>query len=257
MRSQMWKLFVIALVGGAGWFFYRLPPLPPPQSAESFMSVAPTAEVSLPPLVRVNDRQPLPPSVNLAVPFTPQAPLANWDAAHEEACEEAALLMVDAFYRGEPAGLLDAMESEKTLQEMIAAEKKLFGFFEDTTVQQTAEFARAYLGYEQVEVLAQPSIDDLKRHLAAGHPVIVPTSGRILANPYFSGDGPLYHMIVLTGYTSDGFIVNDPGTRRGANWVYSFDLILRAMHDWEVPEGIEDHPDDIPAEKKTALVIYP
>ena len=35
---------------------------------------------------------------NLKVAFTSQAPLANWDHAHEEACEEASALMVDAFW---------------------------------------------------------------------------------------------------------------------------------------------------------------
>src|SRR5690554_5866511 len=36
----------------------------------------------------------VPAEINLAVPFTSQAPTANWDMPFQEACEEAAALMV-------------------------------------------------------------------------------------------------------------------------------------------------------------------
>src|SRR3990167_2317375 len=40
--------------------------------------------------------------INLEIPFTPQAPYAIWDEIHNEACEEAALLMVHKFWHKEP-----------------------------------------------------------------------------------------------------------------------------------------------------------
>jgi len=51
-------------------------------------------------------------------------------------------------------------------------------------------------------------------------------------NPYFSGEGPWYHMLVLTGYGWWDFITNDPGTRRGAGYEYRFSTLLNAIHDW-------------------------
>ena len=47
------------------------------------------------------------------------------------------------------------------------------------------------------------------------------------------GDGPLYHMLVVKGYTKDGTIItNDPGTRRGADFLYDPDALFNAVHDW-------------------------
>ncbi len=36
----------------------------------------------------------------LSVPFTPQAPTANWDELHNEACEEASAIMANAYFSG-------------------------------------------------------------------------------------------------------------------------------------------------------------
>ncbi|MBI2484542.1 C39 family peptidase [Candidatus Uhrbacteria bacterium] len=201
------------------------------------------------------DLQRVPAQVNLAVPFASQAPYGVWDEVHEDTCEEAAILMVDRYYKGE-RGTLDAEGVEKELQALVAFENKTFGFFEDTTARETAELVRLFYQYPKVELIVEPTAEDIKAHVRAGRPVVLPTAGRILANPYFSGAGPKYHMIVVKGYTEDGFIVNDPGTKRGADWLYDTDHLMRSIHDWEVPEGIENHPADIPKEKKVAIVIY-
>ena len=38
-------------------------------------------------------------------------------------------------------------------------------------------------------------------------------------------------MLVVKGYTKDGkWITNDPGTRRGADYVYSNDVLMNAIH---------------------------
>ncbi len=199
----------------------------------------------------------LPAEVNLAVPFTSQAPFANWDEVHEDTCEEASVLMVHAFYEGQAHGTIDPNVAEDVLQDMVESENLIFGYFKDTTAAETARFAETYYNHERVEVLDNPSVEMLKRHLADGHPVIVPAAGRILANPFFSGIGPIYHMLVLKGYTEDGFIVNDPGTRRGADWVYEYEHLMSSIHDWVVPDEIENHPDDIPVSARKAIVIYP
>ena len=39
----------------------------------------------------------LSPTMNLSVPFTSQAPEQNWDEPWQDACEEAAVLMLDAY----------------------------------------------------------------------------------------------------------------------------------------------------------------
>ncbi|TAK03899.1 hypothetical protein EPO34_01945 [Patescibacteria group bacterium] len=178
---------------------------------------------------------PLPTSFNLAVPFTSQAPLAIWDEVHEETCEEASLLMVDAFYDGRTS--FDPDGADKELLAIVDFENKQFGYFEDTTAAETGVIARKFFGYETAEVVKAPTVEDIKREVRAGHPVIMPAAGRELHNPYFKQPGPLYHMIVIRGWTEEGFITNDPGTRRGEGYVYPFETIMDAMDDWDAEEG--------------------
>jgi hypothetical protein len=47
-------------------------------------------------------------------------------------------------------------------------------------------------------------------------------------------------MLVIKGYTSaEKFITNDPGTRRGADFLYDENVIMEAMHDWRVDKNID------------------
>jgi hypothetical protein len=39
-------------------------------------------------------------------------------------------------------------------------------------------------------------------------------------------------MLVIVGYDSNGFITNDPGTRKGEGYRYSFATLMAAIHDW-------------------------
>ena len=186
---------------------------------------------------------------NLAVPFTSQAPFGEWDLVHEDTCEEAALYMTDEFYKGTSAGQIAAATADTELLKIVEFEKALFGFFESTTALQISILAEQMYGYEKVRLIENPTVEDLKIHIAAGRPVIVPSAGRMLGNPNFAGEGPLYHALVLKGYTDTTFVTNDPGTRRGADYQYSFDTIMNAMHDW--------NSGDVENGAKVVVVIYP
>ncbi len=171
------------------------------------------------------------PEINLAVPFTSQAPESNWDLPYQELCEEASAYMVAEYYFGKPEGKIDAIEANTALLEAIAFEEDYLGTYLDTTAEETASFIEAYYGLE-AEVLQNPTVEQIKAEVAAGRPVIVPAAGRELGNPNFTGEGPLYHMLVIKGYTADSFITNDPGTRNGENYVYNIATIMAAMGDW-------------------------
>jgi len=111
---------------------------------------------------------------------------------------------------------------------------------EDVTIQELAEISVTYFDY-LAAIVVNPSIDDLKNSIDEGNPIIVPAAGRKLDNPYFSGEGPWYHMLVITGYTDTHFITNDPGTRRGEGYEYEFDTLLNSIHNWTgVKEEIEN-----------------
>lgn len=168
---------------------------------------------------------------NLAVPFTPQAPHANWEMPYQEACEEASLMMAHAYLSS--AGAFTPEEADRQIKALVAWETERFGYYEDTTAEETAAIAREYYGHEASRAVAVASIEDVKREIDRGNAVILPAAGKLLRNPYFSGDGPRYHMLVAKGYTKDGRIIaHDPGTRRGADFLYDEDVLWDAIHDW-------------------------
>lgn len=172
---------------------------------------------------------PIPEQVNWDVPFTSQAPKANWDFTHEEACEEATILMAQKYF--EKQDFNSSTDADEQILKIVDWENKNLGFFESTTADETAEVVRRYLGLN-AEAIDTLSVDAIKEMLASGKLVVVPEAGRELGNPYYKAPGPLYHMLLLKGYTGSKFITNDAGTRRGANYPYKFATVLDANHDW-------------------------
>lgn len=143
--------------------------------------------------------------------------------------------MVALYYKGVKPGATSEQAAEDELQKLVKLQESLFGYFEDTTARETALFAKRQYALTS-RLLVDPTLEEIKKELAAGRPVIVPAAGQELGNPYFTPPGPIYHMIVLRGYTKDGFITNDPGTRRGEGFVYSFDTVMNAIHDWNAED---------------------
>ncbi|MCX6779204.1 MAG: C39 family peptidase [Candidatus Magasanikbacteria bacterium] len=203
-------------------------------------------QVVVPPPIPETKTGELPVEINLAVPFVSQAPFRVWDAIHEETCEEASVLMINGFYKSEK---YTKQQIEDELLKMNAWELENFGYFADTNAEETAQMMKGVYGLDAVAVY-DITIEDIKKELAAGHPVIVPAAGKILPNPYFSNGGPIYHMLVLKGYTKDGkFISNDPGTNTlGENFTYTFGALYNAIHDW-VKDG------DILTGRKAMIVV--
>lgn len=171
----------------------------------------------------------IPEELNLDVPFTPQAPHANWDYTHEEACEEAAVLMAGRYFRGQ--GISGADDAEKGLQEIIGWEKENLGFFESTTAEETVRVIKGIYGLN-AQVIENPTVGQTKVALAQGKLVLSPSAGREIGNPFYKSPGPLYHILLIKGYTKDKFITNDAGTKRGENYPYVFKTVLDANHDW-------------------------
>jgi uncharacterized protein YvpB len=174
--------------------------------------------------------------VNIDVPFTVQAPTANWDATHEEACEEASLIMVQHYIKGTKFDSTDSADQE--ILALIGWETQN-GYALDVTTSQLSQIASSYYGIKSGRVKTGATIDDIKRELSAGRPVVVGAAGKVLPQPNFRDGGPNYHMLVITGYNKNGFITNDPGTRKGQGFRYTFDGLFNAVHDWN-PNNILD-----------------
>lgn len=171
----------------------------------------------------------IPSKISIKVPFTSQAPFANWDAYHEEACEEASLIMAKYYLDGKK---LTPEVAEQEIQSMVAFEIKNYGFYEDTNTEDTVKLAKDFYRMNNLEIVYDFSENDIEKYLSQGHPIIIPADGQMLGNPYFSGDGPPYHMLVLTGYNKNTIITNDPGTKRGEGYKYDLDILYNAIHDF-------------------------
>lgn len=138
-------------------------------------------------------------------------------------------MMANRYFNGEK--ITDAADAEAGLQQIIDYEMKSLGFFESTTAEQTAQIAREMLGLK-TEIIDNPTVDQIKTALSEDKLVLVPSSGRELGNPFYKAPGPIYHMLLVKGYTQTQFITNDAGTKHGENYPYDFKTVLNANHDW-------------------------
>lgn len=190
--------------------------------------------------------------LNLEVPFFSQAPQGDWGAPYQEACEEASLLLAWYYVTDQNPS---RAEFEADLLAMVAWEVDYFGQYEHTSIDQTATIARLYLGHEALEVATDPTVAQLREWLNQGYPVVAPFAGRFLGNPNFTGEGPVYHNLVIRGYKGSRFITNDVGTRHGKNFIYEEAVLMNALHDWD--DAALVGPDGILQGAKKVLILKP
>ncbi len=193
--------------------------------------------------------EPLPNFILLDVPFTPQAPFAEWqDPIYQNACEEAALVMAIYWLRNQSLTIKKASEEIFALAQY---EKQSYGHFHDTSAADTLKLFKDFYDYQNVDLFYDISIEDIKIELSQGNLVIVPVNGQKLGNPYYTLPGPLEHMLVIRGYDDalQEFTVNDPGTRQGEAYRYDYQVIEKAMRDY--PSGYHG----LITEVKTAMIV--
>jgi len=184
----------------------------------------------------------LPKKINLDVPFTSQAPEKIWVDPWEDFCEEAAVLMLDAYY--EEYNLSPLFAKDELLRIWEWEQTRNFG--KSIEIKEIKEIFSKYFNLKS-KIVENPTIGQIKTFIAEGKPVLALTYGKDLPNPYFRNGGPEYHALIIRGYTSEKFITNDPGSGWSKNFAYKYDVLMNAIHDWNngnVSEG-----------KKVILVI--
>ncbi len=189
-------------------------------------------------------------NVLLGAPFISQAPFGNWsDSRKQDGCEEAAAIMAMAWINNEE---LTAKTADEKIDEISAYEEKMYGDFHDTDAQDSAErIFKGFFGYDNIEVKHNITKENIKQELFKGNLVIVPTNGRLLNNPNYTPPGPTTHNLVVIGYdiSTDEFITNDPGTRRGEKYRYDENVLEGALLDY--PTGNHEKIEEI----KTAMIV--
>ena len=199
--------------------------------------VQPIVKTSPPPTQPVTPTN-LPAEFFLQVPFTVQAPIGVWDATHEEACEEASLLMVEHYKTG--LAFSSPVTTESEIQSLINWETSR-GYKVDLTAAELKKIATDRFSLSS-RVIDNPTVADIKTAIASGHLVVVPAAGQVLGNPHFTAPGPVYHMLVIIGYDPTDFITNDPGTRYGQNYHYPYSQLTNAIHDWDPADILSGLP---------------
>jgi hypothetical protein len=163
--------------------------------------------------------------------FVPQAPEKKWDQPWQDACEEAALLTLHYYYQSLSPSL-DAMISD--FNNLFDFEAKQ-GWTHDVNISQMATISAKLWNY-QVEIIDNPTIEDIKKYLSKDIPLIIPANGKTLfkENKHFKSGGPWYHNLVILGYDDDKnqFIVHDVGTQFGAYFHYSYTTLMDSIHDF-------------------------
>jgi len=196
----------------------------------------------------------LPISYKLEAPFIPQAPYHDWSEPWQNACEEAAILVAHHYLQGNTTVVKEQVKKE--LQDMINWQMKYYGVHKDLKMAEVAEVIEKYLGYENVEVTYDISIEDIKKEIAAGNPVIIPAAGRTLNNPNFTAPGPVYHMLTVIGYTKTKIITNDPGTRNGKDFTYTYQNFYDSIHDY-VDGANKKNPELMGQGRRAMIVVKP
>jgi hypothetical protein len=169
---------------------------------------------------------PLPPGYIISMPYTPQAPFANW-AVHEESCEEAAILMYHHFLLGEGAGQLNQIQADKDLKALRAWQIANWGPEKDLDLTEVGRLAKEYWGYGY-KVTEGVTSETIKRELVNGRPVLVPVMTHSLQNPHY-GREDTYHILVIKGYDTAGVITNDAGIREGMDYKYTWEVLWQAI----------------------------
>lgn len=170
---------------------------------------------------------------NLTVPFTPQAPEGNWRQPWQDTCEETSIVMVNNFYQGNTTKKKDKDKAKKEILQILKIKENKWGKSLDESAAKVADIINNFLPWE-ARVIENPTLDQMKAEIDANRPVILPAYGKALKNPYFRSGGPVYHMLVISGYDEEKqeFIVQEPGTRFGLDFRYSFATIMDAAHDF-------------------------
>lgn len=205
------------------------------QISETFNTVVQT----IAPRPTIIEKNGLPNTHLIKTAFIQQAPEKKWDLPWQDTCEEAALLTVSYYYQHQTPTLT---EQKDDLLKMIDYENSQ-QFPIDISLSQMSLIASNYL-HLTPQIIDNPTIDQIKQSIASDIPVIAPANGKILfkENSHFKMGGPWYHNLVILGYndTQQQFTVHDVGTQFGAYFNYSYELLIKAIHDFPTSLKKED-----------------
>jgi uncharacterized protein YvpB len=164
-------------------------------------------------------------SAYIEIPYTVQAPNQSW-SIHDESCEEAAALMYYYFLKKDKRKDIPADEASQKILRMVAWQKTNYGKEPDLSIAAFGKFFNSYYGYKYK--IKSATIDEIKKVVSGGSPVIVPVMTHSLGNPYYGRENS-YHLLLIKGYDKKGVITNDAGVTKGKNYRYTWEVLFKAI----------------------------
>lgn len=162
----------------------------------------------------------------LDVPYTSQVPLGEWnDPRQKDGCEEASILMALMWAQGLQ---MSPAEVRQYIIGMSDFQQYFFGYFQDSSAQDTASLMAQYFGYPKVRAQHNISAENIKTAIDFGYLVIVPINPRILSTVLYN-PSTTRHMVVVVGYdnATGEIIFHDPligSYRRAPQFVFQQSL---------------------------------
>lgn len=187
-------------------------------------------------IVRKTDEDVIPKAnkVIIPVPYISEAPEGDWSGNWVNACEEATIAMVEAFYMGEKS--VSIASAKATLLKLFKEEDELYGSNKNADAKQIQEIITFHSSFNAT-IKSNPTQKDIKNEIDEGRPVISLHRGFDLKNPNipFSPTKSSYHTVVIVGYddVSKEYITHDPGDDTdGPGHRYDYDLFMNSIHDY-------------------------
>jgi hypothetical protein len=203
---------------------------------------------------------PVPDSLRQAVPFTIQAPFQNWDSAHDEYCEAAAVYMVGQFFQGDARATIPPAEADAAMGGIVSWERSTFPGTVNLSLDQMTQVGAHFYGLKGQVVPVD--FQGIERTLASGLPVIIPVMthggpGGSRIYPTYGREN-VYHVLVLVGYdNARGPIVytNDAGLREGAGLGYAWGTLAAAV-DAQAHTQSDQAGAAVPMQQGASMLIF-
>ncbi len=182
--------------------------------------------------------------IMLQVPYIAETPDLVWTGPWKNGCEEASIAMVDKFYKGKKA--VSVAEAKQFMQKLFDAQNILYGGNDNSDATRTNYLINNYSSFKGT-IKTNPTLEQIKTELRAGHPVISLHRGFDLHNENipFLATASSYHMMVIKGYDDKArrFIVNDDGDLEAGNGLtYGYSLFMNSLHDYVVKTNLANGP---------------
>ncbi len=180
----------------------------------------------------------LPKEKEINVKFYSQFPLdiATWIKYHEpyqNFCEESSLLNWYYYLVWKEPNL---KEYNKDLLKLKELEDLLFEFwYKHTSIQDTLKLLIAFQDKQKVfwEIIENPTIQIIKEHISKWDLIIAPLYWKWLSNNLFRGWWPIYHNLIIKGYTEQNFITNEVWISKWDWFMYNQEELIKNIYNYD------------------------